>query len=211
MPRAGVIDLPVGRSDTRSAARLTDVMEATASLFAGLGYDGLNLDAVARQARVSRSWLYGQFPDRRALLAALIERQAHRLVHEIFASFEPSRGIDDLLRNGFTLFVDYVIERRDDYLTLFGPAASLEPDVAGTLLELRERLARAYIALFRPAVEAEGVHWPPDEEARLVALSMISLAEGAVQAWLSDPRISREQLIDGTVAMIRRGVLGSLA
>jgi AcrR family transcriptional regulator len=180
-------------------------------MFAEAGYEGLNLDAVARGAHVSRSWLYGQFPDRRALLAHLVEREAETLVHEIAASLRPGGTLEELLTNAFGLFVDYVSQRRAQYLMLFGPAASLEPEVAATLIELRDRLARAYVALFQPAMVADGVRWPSDDEARLVALSMISLAEGAVLAWLNDPRITREHLIETTVSMIRRGLMGSLA
>lgn len=59
---------------TRSKETVETILAATARILIKLGFDGLTTNAVAEQAGVSIGSLYQYFPNKQALVAALIER-----------------------------------------------------------------------------------------------------------------------------------------
>ncbi len=58
---------------TRSKATVDSILEATARVLVASGFDGLTTNAVAEQAGVSIGSLYQYFPNKEALVAAMIE------------------------------------------------------------------------------------------------------------------------------------------
>jgi AcrR family transcriptional regulator len=202
-----VVDYEAGVLD-EAAARRGRALAAARSMFAMHGYDGLQMDRIAHQVGASRSWIYGEFPDRRSLLTAVVHEDVGELTSRISASLDWSSNLDLLLEKGFSVFLDFVEERRQEYVMLFGQAGRLEPRIATILIDLRRSLAGGYVAAFRPAVAAAGIPWPSDAEARLVAQAMIALVEGSVQAWLTDSRMPRQRLLAMVVPMVRRALSG---
>jgi AcrR family transcriptional regulator len=59
----------------RSKETVETILTATARILVKLGFDGLTTNAVAEQAGVSIGSLYQYFPNKQALVAALIERR----------------------------------------------------------------------------------------------------------------------------------------
>jgi len=183
-------------------------LDVAGRLFAARGYDGLVFDAIAERAGVSRSWLYSQFPDRKAVLVALIRRDVDDFVRRFTQAVTPAADLDQMLRDAYGLFLSFVDERRTEYLTLYGPAGRMEPEVASLLHELRERSADFYTGAFRRTLQAEGVRLLAEDEQRLVTHALMSLADGAVQAWLADPSLPRAVQVDTVVGMFHRILFG---
>ncbi|WP_435227185.1 TetR/AcrR family transcriptional regulator [Streptomyces sp. Tue6028] len=59
-------------SDTRGPRAATAIFEATLGLLAERGYDGLTIEAVARQAGVNKTTIYRWWPSKPALLRATV-------------------------------------------------------------------------------------------------------------------------------------------
>ncbi len=78
----------VGRrtpQQARAKQRRAELLDAAAQVLATAGYDGTTTTAVAKRAGASVGTVYEYFPDRTALVAALLERYRERL----HAALEP--------------------------------------------------------------------------------------------------------------------------
>jgi AcrR family transcriptional regulator len=91
----------------RARRRREEILDATAQILERQGWDALNTNAVARQAQISIGTVYDYFPNREALLLALLERYEERLAAALdealaLASTEPlqaaSAAVDVLAR-----------------------------------------------------------------------------------------------------------------
>ena len=58
--------------DPRIARSRSAVIEATLELLAEVGYAGLSIDAISKRSGVARTTIYRHWPDREALLAAVL-------------------------------------------------------------------------------------------------------------------------------------------
>ena len=69
----------------RSQATVDTLLEATARVLVREGFDGLTTNGVAQHAGVSIGSLYQYFPNKEALVAALIERHIEKMNNLVFA------------------------------------------------------------------------------------------------------------------------------
>ena len=87
----------------RAKARLKHILDVTETLLAERGYDALTTNAVAAEAGFSIGSLYHYFPDKTALLSALVERfyerclKAIRSYHSVCESTSVSEYVAGLL------------------------------------------------------------------------------------------------------------------
>jgi AcrR family transcriptional regulator len=72
-PRGSVVRLERARSQARGVATRRRVLQAAESLFARRGYEATGMADVAERAGVGVGTLYHHFPDKRALLLALVD------------------------------------------------------------------------------------------------------------------------------------------
>jgi AcrR family transcriptional regulator len=72
-------------SQARSQALVASLLEATARILVHDGWDGLTTNRVAREAGVSVGSLYQYFPDKEALVSALVEASADALTQRLVA------------------------------------------------------------------------------------------------------------------------------
>ena len=63
---------------SRGQATFDEILDATARLLEELGLEGVNTNTIARAAGVNIATLYQYFPNKRAILLALFQRQADR-------------------------------------------------------------------------------------------------------------------------------------
>src|SRR5260370_3086643 len=98
-------------------------------LFVQSGYDGLGVGAVARAARVSRSRVYALFPGRQALLAGVVDHDVDELVARMVPAARAQPGLDAMLTEGVSTFLDFVEERKGEDEVLFGLTGVVEADM----------------------------------------------------------------------------------
>jgi len=183
------------------------ILAAARHLFVTDGYEGLDNARLGGMAGVAPSLVDRMFPDRPTLLTAVVEREASELIDRLIEGIPREAPLEQMLRMGVTVFLDFVVAHRTEYELLFGAAGRLDPAIASALQGLRRRLANSYLDLFRPAVASAGVVWPSDAEARLVTQAMLALAEGSVQAWLTDPSVPSGRFVETVAGMIYRSLV----
>ncbi|QOG07401.1 TetR/AcrR family transcriptional regulator [Aureimonas sp. OT7] len=83
---------------TRSQETVATIVEATARILEDAGHHGFSTNAVARRAGVSIGSLYQYFPDKDALIGALVAREGDRLFEAAEAAASVPSGKDALER-----------------------------------------------------------------------------------------------------------------
>ena len=84
----------------RSRVLVERILDATARILAGNGYAKLTTNTVATDAGVSIGSLYQYYPNKEALVAAVVERHGQRVYRAIVdaAGLAPQNSLDDAIR-----------------------------------------------------------------------------------------------------------------
>jgi AcrR family transcriptional regulator len=183
-------------AQTRTSARMTagerreQLLDATLALIARDGFHAASIEAVAREAGITRPIVYGHFGDLGGLLEALIERETTRALGQLAAIFPmdldtgPAR---DRLLAGLDAYVRAAETAPDTWRLVLMP-------VEGTPALLREQVARGREAVIAALTEAIGPLDAPDPE--LLARMLSALADEAARLRLTDPeRFPRERIL----------------
>ncbi|MEU8976698.1 TetR/AcrR family transcriptional regulator [Streptomyces monashensis] len=80
---------PVSTSDTQRADAIVD---AAGRLFFGAGFARVSMDDLARELGMSKKTIYRHFPDKRGLLAAVLDRQFAAVERTLAAATEDAAG-----------------------------------------------------------------------------------------------------------------------
>lgn len=152
-------------------------------------FDEVSVEQVAEAAGISRGLLFHYFPTRRDFLVAIAEAGAEQLL-EVTA---PDPDLEPLaqLRAGIAAYVDYIVDRREAYLSLVRGAAGGDPGMLEVVRRTRRRLVGRL---------TDGLGIAPEEVSghlRTALHGWLGFVEEAAVAWLaeSDPP-PREVLAD---------------
>jgi AcrR family transcriptional regulator len=118
--------------------RREQLLDATLAVIERDGYDGISIDAIAREADVTRPVVYGVFSGLGELLYALLDRQEERALNQLFGALPTDLGLEDpdaYLIAAVRHLIEIVL---DDPHTWRPILLSGE----GTPLVVRERIAR---------------------------------------------------------------------
>jgi AcrR family transcriptional regulator len=162
----------------RSAATVEAIAEATIQVLLSHGIDHLTTTRVAERAGVSVGTLYQYYPNKQALLFAVLEAHLDKVATVLKQVCEESRGLplDAMVKTVVEKFVDAKMERTDVSTALYRIAAEL----GGVKLvkSVGERSSRALETML---VTAPGVHF---EDAKFVARMMMATMAGTTRAVL---------------------------
>lgn len=179
-----------GRGPRLTAAeRREQLLDATLALAVRDGFHAVSIDAVAREAGITRPVVYGHFTDLRGLLNALSDREQARALaqmDEVIPTELHPVPPRDALSGALRSYLAVVAAAPDTWRLVLLP-------LEGTPALLRERIAtdraaiRGHIAtLLRAGLERDGVGDPVDVE--LAAHLLQAVAEEAARLVLTDPQ-----------------------
>jgi AcrR family transcriptional regulator len=153
MPKEALIELEPRKTpqQTRSVATVEAIHDATIQVLLKEGADRLTTVRVAQRAGVSVGTLYQYFPNKQALLFAVLERHmmmVAKAVEEACAAnhFQPLEIMVDELINRF---IDAKLTDRSASMALYRIAA--EPGGSLIVDRVRRRYERAMLAMFQTA------------------------------------------------------------
>jgi AcrR family transcriptional regulator len=185
----------------RSKATVDTILEATARVLIKQGFDGLSTNAVAAAAGVSIGSLYQYFPNKEALVTAVIDRHMEEMNTAIFAELtrvaklpiaEAARGVIEL-----TLRAHAIDPQLHKVLTEQVPRI-------GKLARLREvdEICHRMVAGLLAARKDEIAIRDPD----LAAFILVSTIESVVHraALLYPQRLRDPRLVDETTLLVTR-------
>jgi AcrR family transcriptional regulator len=179
----------------RSTVTVEAISEATIQVLLSHGTDRLTTTRVAQRAGVSVGTLYQYYPNKQALLFAVLENHLTNVMATVEAACESAchKPLAEMIREMVEAFVDAKMDRADISVALYQVAA----DVGGPALikRINQRSRKTVEAML---VTASDIKSPPDKFAIDIMLAAMA---GAMRSLLeagptSDTvRKSREQLV----------------
>ena len=167
------------------------------------GFHGINIEAVARRAGITRPVVYNHFGDLDSLLEAMIEREGARGLAQL-AEVIPSSPGDDPQEALIGALRGYLETVRADPITwrlvLMPPEGA--PEV------LRERITQgrdAIVAVLAELVRAGAGGGPESPDPELTARTISAIADEGARLMLTDPkRYPTERVIDHAAWLLAR-------
>jgi len=153
------------------------IMDTSAELFRRRGYTGTGVKQIVAAANAPFGSLYHFFPGGKEQLAAEVIRSSGQLYIQLFATIA-LRAPDVLTAVGDFFSGAAETLRETDYADAC-PIATVALEVASTSEPLREATAEVFESWIAGATEYFAAAGIPPETARELALSMLSLLEGA--------------------------------
>ena len=179
----------------RSTVTVEAISEATIQVLLSHGAERLTTTRIAQRAGVSVGTLYQYYPNKQALLFAVLENHLTHVVATVEAACDSAchKPLAEMIRDMVEAFVDAKMDRADISVALYQVAA----DVGGPALikRINQRSRKTVEAMLETASDIQS---PPDKFAIDIMLSAMA---GAMRALLeSGPspatvRKAREQLV----------------
>jgi AcrR family transcriptional regulator len=192
-PRRLTRGRPIGGGQTTEQARQT-LMDAAERLFIGRGYRNSTMEDIASEAGYSRRAIYRQFPTRRHLLEAMVQRTTQRYISTIPQRVPEGAGLAHLMVEGLVIVAT---ELAHD--PLLRTMAEQTPDGTVAALIANDNSLTQLVHSTFEAMDADetdtplrpGVH--PHDLAQLVITTALGLLLGIVPG-VSDPVVARAYL-----------------
>jgi AcrR family transcriptional regulator len=168
-----------------SGERREQLLDVTKAMVAARGFHAVSIEAVAREAGISRPIVYGHFDDMRGLLEALVLRESARALDQL-ASVLPARDAGGepraLLLSALRAYLDAVRADPDTWrLVLMPPEGA--PDLLRDLLAKGRGAVVAQLAeTVRPGLGSGG----PSPDPELTARMLSAIADESARLLLTD-------------------------
>jgi AcrR family transcriptional regulator len=186
--------------------RREQLLDAALKVIDERGYGGVSMEAIAREAGVTKPVVYDLFGNRGELLMALLEREEERALAQLAEAMpsELSADPDELVIAGFRSLLGSVVANPATWRLIVLPAEST-PEVVREHVEsgrddVRERLRQLIVW----GIETRG--GPADVDVELASQALVALGEHLVRLVLTDPK----RFTIDRIADFMGGLLGAL-
>ncbi len=181
----------------RAERRRDSLLDAAARLLAREGYEAITTNAIAREAKAGVGTVYDYFPNKEAVLAALLERYRQRLEALLLQTLAAAAqaDLDELVDRGVRAFARFYREELG-YAELW-----LGSQLTGPLRDAGAAWGESFGGLLG-ALVAERLGVEP-QRARVVALTFVHAVSAVVTLAVGRPEAEREVLVDEAVALGR--------
>jgi AcrR family transcriptional regulator len=178
------------RSDARgrlpAEERREQLLDVTKALVDERGFHGVSIEAVAREAGITRPVVYGHFADLRALLEALVDREGERALRQLADVLPTDLTEGDpraTLLAGMRGYLEAVQADPATWRLVLMP-----PEGAPAVLRERVTQGRAaVVAALAAAVGAPGAPGRESPDPELTARMMSALSDEGARLVLTDP------------------------
>jgi AcrR family transcriptional regulator len=185
------------------SARRAQLLESALEVFVAQGYHAAAMDDIAERAGVSKPVLYQHFPGKLELYLALLDQSCDTITEACAAALASTDDNKVRVTATMHVFYDYVASPQGAFRLVFESDLTNERAV-------RERVDR----VTRDCAEsiAEVIHEDtglPDEQSRLLAVSLVGMAQVSARFWLDTAgEIPREDAATLVSGLAWRGIRG---
>jgi AcrR family transcriptional regulator len=170
-PRGGRLPRPERRAQLLSSAL---------EVFVAHGYHAAAMDDIAERAGVSKPVLYQHFPGKLDLYLALLETSCDGIISNCGAALESTHDNKQRVAAAINAFYDYVAADTGAFRLVFESDLTNEPAVRGQV----ERVTHECASLIAEVIHDDtGL---PGPASRLLAVSLVGMAQVSARFWLSD-------------------------
>src|SRR6478609_2366358 len=160
--------------------RRVQLMESALEVFVAQGYHAAAMDDIAERAGVSKPVLYQHFPGKLDLYLALLDQSCDNTIDNCRRALESTEDNKLRVQAAIDVFYEYVASDTGAFRLVFESDLTNEPAV-------REHVDR--VTNDCAAVIAHVIHDDtglPDTASRLLAVSLVGMAQVSARFWLSE-------------------------
>ncbi|ROZ88889.1 TetR/AcrR family transcriptional regulator [Gordonia sp. OPL2] len=169
-------------------ARRDQLIELGLTMVRDRPLEQVSIDAIAEAAGVSRALLFHYFESKQDFHVAIARAQADEMLE--CTAPDPSLGDPiTMLSASMSAFIDYVSDNRKAYMAFMRGSSSADPAMREVFDQTRAVMA-ARVLDHAPAL---GIDVTPVVE--MTVHGWISFVEETTISWLTEPVITREQLL----------------
>ena len=184
-------------------ARRAQLLDSALEVFVAQGYHAAAMDDIAERAGVSKPVLYQHFPGKLDLYLALLDTSCDLIIDNCRAALASTTDNKDRVAATMDAFFEYVAGDNGAFRLVFESDLTNEPAVR----EHVERVTTECAAMIADVIHDDtGL---PDEASRLLAVSLVGMAQVSARFWLAEhgdiPRPDAAALVAG---LAWRGIRG---
>jgi AcrR family transcriptional regulator len=176
--------MPATRMQARE--RREQLLDATKAIVARRGFHAISIEAVAREAGITRPIVYGHFHDLPGLLEALVEREAARALAQLVTVLPGDLGAGDPRATLLAALRGYLEAVRDDPETW--RLVLMPPEGAPPILH--DHIARGRTAVVEHLARSVGPGLGPGRaspDPELFARTLSAISDEGARLLLTDP------------------------
>ena len=201
MTNSAPLKTPNGRLPR--TARRAQLLESALEVFVAQGYHAAAMDDIAENAGVSKPVLYQHFPGKLDLYLALLDQSCDQVISAAARALESTDDNKQRVAATMHAFFSYVASEQGEFRLVFESDLTNEPAV-------RERVDK--VTTDCAAMIASVIHEDtglPGTESRLLAVSLVGMAQVSARFWLSESSGIKQSEAAALVADLAwRGIRG---
>ncbi|HEY6934667.1 MAG TPA: TetR/AcrR family transcriptional regulator [Marmoricola sp.] len=183
--------------------RRQQLLGAALEVFVAQGYHAAAMDDIAERAGVSKPVLYQHFPGKLELYLALLDQACDTIISSSQQALEATDDNKERVTATVHAFYDYVASDEGAFRLVFESDLTNEPPVRERVDRVTNECSRL---IARVIHEDTGLG---DEQSRLLAVSLVGMAQVSARFWLQDGcRMPREEAAALVAGLAWRGIRG---
>ena len=183
--------------------RRAQLLESALEVFVAQGYHAAAMDDIAERAGVSKPVLYQHFPGKLELYLALLDRSCDQIIDNCRAALESTDDNKQRVEATMDVFYEYVAHDTGAFRLVFESDLTNEPAVREQVDRVTAECARLIAGVIH---EDTGL---PDEASRLLAVSLVGMAQVSARFWLTEAGgLGRDQAAALVAGLAWRGIGG---
>ena len=183
--------------------RRAQLLESALGVFVAQGYHAAAMDDIAERAGVSKPVLYQHFPGKLDLYLALLDVSCDAIIDNCRRALESTQDNKQRVAAAIDVFYEYVAQETGAFRLVFESDLTNEPAVRAHV----DRVTTECAALIAEVIHDDtGL---PDEASRLLAVSLVGMAQVSARFWLTEAGgISRPDAAALVAGLAWRGIRG---
>jgi AcrR family transcriptional regulator len=183
--------------------RRAQLLESALEVFVAQGYHAAAMDDIAERAGVSKPVLYQHFPGKLDLYLALLDASCDTIIDNCRVALEATQDNKQRVAATMDAFFEYVAGDTGAFRLVFESDLTNEPAVR----EHVERVTTECADLIAHVIHDDtGL---PDTPSRLLAVSLVGMAQVSARFWLSEAGgISKSDAAALVAGLAWRGIRG---
>jgi AcrR family transcriptional regulator len=179
------------------------ILDAALVVFARDGYDAADVDDIALEAEIGKGTIYRQYPSKRELFEAVVDRGHDQLLRQLEELRSKYTDFEELLRMGLEQHVDFFISNPDYWriLKVEQPEYQLKPDEKR--VAAHQRFVTHMVGGIERGIAAGCIR---NVDPVLATYSLMSMAAVIVEKHLNSKRNTRKKDILSVLDIFLRGI-----
>ena len=183
--------------------RRAQLLDSALEVFVAQGYHAAAMDDIADRAGVSKPVLYQHFPGKLDLYLALLDASCDAIIDNCRRALASTSDNKQRVAATVDVFYDYVARDTGAFRLVFESDLTNEPAVREQVERVTTECADMIAAVIH---EDTGL---PDAACRLLAASLVGMAQVSARFWLADARgIERSEAAALVAGLAWRGISG---